>query len=153
MHSPLAEYRRVNVEGTLNLAWQAVKAGVKRFVYISSIKVNGEQTSTNLPFVADGPCAPEDPYGISKLEAERGLQMLASETGLEVVIIRPPLVYGPGVKGNFASMLKLIEKGLPLPLGSVDNKRSLVAIDNLVDLIVTCISHPLAANQVFGWGW
>lgn len=146
---PLEEYRRVNVEGTLNLARQAVNVGVKRFVYISSIKVNGEQTPKNSPFSADDACAPEDPYGISKMEAERGLQDLATETGLEVVIIRPPLVYGAGVKGNFARMVTLVGKGLPLPLGAVDNKRSLVAVDNLVDLIVTCTRHPRAVNQVF----
>ena len=146
---PLAEYRRVNVDGTLNLARQAVAAGVKRFIFISSIKVNGEQTPLGHTFTADDVAAPEDAYGMSKLEAEQGLQQLASETGMEVVIIRPPLVYGPGVKGNFASMIKLVEKGLPLPLGAVHNQRSLVALDNLVDLIITCIDHPAAANQVF----
>jgi len=145
----LAEYRKVNVEGTLNLARQAAKAGVSRFIYISSIKVNGEQTPLGKPFTADDVPAPEDPYGVSKLEAENGLHEIASETGMEVVIIRPPLVYGPGVKGNFASMIKLVEKGLPLPLGAIHNKRSLVALDNLVDLIITCIDHPAAANQVF----
>lgn len=146
---PLAEYRLVNVEGTLNLARQAVKAGIKRFVYISSIKVNGERTLKNSPFSADDACAPEDPYGISKMEAEKGLQDLSIETGLEVVIIRPPLVYGAGVKGNFARMAELVSKEVPLPLGSVDNRRTLVAIDNLVDLIITCIWHPKASNQVF----
>ncbi|MDR9425926.1 MAG: SDR family oxidoreductase [Marinobacter sp.] len=146
---PLAEYRKVNVEGTLNLARQAAKAGVSRFIYISSIKVNGEQTPQGKPFTAEDVPAPEDPYGVSKLEAETGLHEIASETGMEVVIIRPPLVYGPGVKGNFASMIKLVEKGLPLPLGAIHNKRSLVALDNLVDLIITCIDHPAAANQVF----
>lgn len=146
---PLAEYRKVNVEGTLNLARQAAKAGVSRFIYISSIKVNGEQTSQGKPFTAEDEPAPEDPYGVSKLEAENGLHEIASETGMEVVIIRPPLVYGPGVKGNFASMIKLVEKGLPLPLGAIQNQRSLVALDNLVDLIITCIGHPAAANQVF----
>jgi nucleoside-diphosphate-sugar epimerase len=146
---PLAEYRKVNVGGTLNLARQAAAAGVKRFIFISSIKVNGEQTSLNQPFASDGVPAPEDAYGISKMEAEQGLRKLAAETGMEVVIIRPPLVYGPGVKGNFASMIKLVEKGLPLPLGAIHNKRSLVALDNLVDLIITCIDHPAAANQTF----
>ncbi|GHD53890.1 hypothetical protein GCM10008110_27940 [Marinobacter persicus] len=146
---PLAEYRKVNVEGTLNLARQAAEAGVSRFIYISSIKVNGEQTPLGKPYTAEDVPAPEDPYGVSKLEAETGLHKIASETGMEVVIIRPPLVYGPGVKGNFASMIKLVEKGLPLPLGSIHNKRSLVALDNLVDLIITCIDHPAAANQVF----
>jgi len=157
---PLAEYRKVNVDGTLNLARQAAESGVKRFIFISSIKVNGEQTFPHpdpLPggegkvtcFTEQDAPAPEDAYGISKLEAEQGLQKLAAETGMEVVIIRPPLVYGPGVKGNFATLLRLVEKGLPLPLGAVHNKRSLVALDNLVDLIVTCLDHPAAANQIF----
>ena len=146
---PLAEYRRVNVNGTVNLARQAAAAGVKRFIFISSIKVNGEQTSLRPPFTAEDAPAPEDAYGISKWEAEQGLQKLASETGMEVVIIRPPLIYGPGVKGNFASMMKLVAKGLPTPLGAINNQRSLVALDNLVDLIITCIDHPAAANQVF----
>jgi nucleoside-diphosphate-sugar epimerase len=146
---PLAEYRKVNVAGTLNLARQAAIAGVKRFIFISSIKVNGEQTATGQPFYSHDAPSPEDFYGISKHEAEQGLCALAAETGMEVVIIRPPLVYGPGVKGNFASMIKLVGKGLPLPLGAVHNKRSLVALDNLVDLIITCIDHPGAANQTF----
>jgi nucleoside-diphosphate-sugar epimerase len=146
---PLTEFRSVNVAGTLNFARQAARAGVQRFLFISSIKVNGEQTPLGGCFTADDAPAPEDSYGISKWEAEQGLQALAAETGMEVVIIRPPLVYGPGVKGNFASMIKLVEKGLPLPLGAIHNKRSLVALDNLVDLIITCIDHPAAANQVF----
>lgn len=146
---PLAEYRRVNVEGSLNLARQAAEAGVKRFIFISSIKVNGEQTPLGKPFTAADVPAPEDAYGISKFEAEQGLQLLAKETGMEMVIIRPPLVYGPGVKGNFANMNRLVAKGLPLPLGAVHNQRSLVSLDNLVDLIITCIDHPAAANQVF----
>ena len=146
---PLTEYRRVNVDGTLNLARQAATAGVKRFIFISSIKVNGEQTAVGKPFTPEDLPAPEDAYGISKMEAEQGLQGLAAGTGMEVVIIRPPLVYGPGVKGNFASMIKLVGNGLPLPLGAVRNQRSLVALDNLIDLIITCIDHPAAANQVF----
>lgn len=146
---PLTEFRRVNVAGTLNLARQAAAAGIRRFVFISSIKVNGEQTALGSGFTAEDTAAPEDPYGISKLEAEQGLQQVIRETGMEVVIIRPPLVYGPGVKGNFASMAELVAKGLPLPLGAIHNKRSLVALDNLVDLIITCIDHPAAANQVF----
>ena len=146
---PLAEYRRVNVDGTLNLAQQAAKACVKRFIFISSVKVNGEQTSSGQLFTAEDTPAPEDAYGISKYEAELGLQNIAEESGMEVVIIRPPLVYGPQVKGNFASMINLVEKGFPLPLGSIHNQRSLVALDNLVDLIITCIDHPAAANQVF----
>lgn len=147
-NSPLAEFRKVNVDGTLNLARGSAVAGVKRFVFISSIKVNGETTHEGC-FAANDEPAPEDAYGLSKLEAERGLMQLAAETGMEVVIIRPPLVYGPGVKGNFASMIKLLERSLPLPLGAVHNKRSLVGIDNLVDLIIRCTDHPAAANQVF----
>lgn len=146
---PLVEYRKINVAGTLNLAAQAISAGVRRFVFISSIKVNGEDTPLGQRYHADDKPAPQDPYGVSKLEAEQGLMKLAAETGLEIVIIRPPLVYGPGVKGNFANMIKLVEKGIPLPLGSTHNKRSLVGIDNLVDLIIRCIDHPAAANQVF----
>lgn len=146
---PLAEYRRVNVMGTLHLARQAALAGVKRFIFISSIKVNGEATADGRPFAASDVPAPEDAYGLSKLEAEQGLTQLAAETGMEVVIIRPPLVYGPGVRGNFARMVKLVSKGFPLPLGAIHNQRSLVGIDNLVDLIIRCMEHPAAANQVF----
>jgi nucleoside-diphosphate-sugar epimerase len=146
---PIAAYREVNVAGTLNLAQQCVNAGVQRFVFISSVKVNGERTAHGRPFYADDLPAPEDAYGVSKHEAEIGLLSLAEESGMEVVIIRPPLVYGPGVKGNFASMIRLVERGVPLPLGSIHNKRSLVALDNLVDLIITCIEHPKAANQIF----
>jgi nucleoside-diphosphate-sugar epimerase len=146
---PLAEYRKVNVDGTLNLARQASEAGVRRFVFISSIKVNGEQTPLHQPFTPEDAPAPEDAYGISKMEAEQGLRELATETGMEVIIIRSPLVYGLGAKGNFASMTKLVGKGLPLPLGAVHNQRSLVALDNLVDLIITCIEHPSAVNQTF----
>ncbi|MCX7258588.1 MAG: SDR family oxidoreductase [Polaromonas sp.] len=147
--NPLAEFRRVNVEGTLNLARQAAAAGVRRFVFISSVKVNGETTQPGHPFTAGDAPAPLDPYGISKREAEQGLRQIAAETGMEVVIIRPPLVYGPGVKANFAAMMRWLQRGVPLPLGAIDNRRSLVALDNLVDLIITCISHPAAANQTF----
>lgn len=147
--NPLEEYRRVNVEGTLNLARQASVAGVKRFIFISSIKVNGEQTHDMQLFRTDDFPAPEDAYGITKFEAEQGLQAVAAETNMEIVIIRPPLVYGPGVKGNFDSMSKLVAMGLPLPLGAIYNRRSFVGVDNLVDLIITCINHPAAANQVF----
>lgn len=147
---PLAEFRRVNVQGTLNLARQAAAAGVRRFVFVSSIKVNGEATQPGHPFTADGTTAvPLDAYGVSKMEAEQGLRALAAQTGMEVVIIRPPLVYGPGVKANFASMMRWLQRGIPLPLGAIDNQRSLVGLDNLVDLIVTCIKHPGAANQTF----
>ncbi|WP_368881699.1 UDP-glucose 4-epimerase family protein [Shewanella algae] len=147
---PLTEFRGVNTAGTMNLARQAVKAGVKRFIFVSSIKVNGESTEIGKPFTESDDRCPEDFYGQSKSEAEVQLLELAEQTGLEVVIIRPTLVYGPGVKANFASLLHLVSKGLPLPFGSVkDNKRSLVSVTNLVDLIVTCIEHPKAANQVF----
>lgn len=146
---PLAEFRRVNVSGTLNLARQAASAGVKRFIFISSIKVNGEQTIPGHPYSADDVPAPTDPYGISKYEAEQKLLQLGRESGMEVVIIRPVLVYGPGVKANFLSMMRWLYRGIPLPLGLIQNKRSLVALDNLVDLIVICLQHPAAANQVF----
>ena len=146
---PLSEFRKVNVESTLHLARIAASASVKRFIFISSIKVNGEQTQPGQPFRATDTPSPQDPYGISKMEAEIGLRAIARETGMEVVIIRPPLVYGPGVKANFASMVKWLQRGVPLPLGAIHNRRSLVALDNLVDLIVTCIHHPAAANQTF----
>ncbi|WP_447742104.1 UDP-glucose 4-epimerase family protein [Pseudomonas laurentiana] len=146
---PLAAFRRVNVEGTLALARQAVAAGVKRFVFISSIKVNGEGTQPGKPYSANDTPQPQDPYGISKLEAETALQALARESGLEVVIVRPVLVYGPGVKANFLNMMRWLDRGIPLPFGAINNRRSLVALDNLVDLVVTCISHEAAANQVF----
>lgn len=148
--NPLATYRQVNVQGTLNLARQAAQAGVRRFVFISSIKVNGEASLLGCPFKADDAPAPEDAYGISKAEAEAGLLQIAQETGMEVVIIRPPLVYGAGAKGNFSSLLRWVARGFPLPLGAVTaNRRSLVALDNLVDLILTCVEHPKAANQTF----
>ncbi len=146
---PLAEFRKVNVDGTFNLARQAALAGVRRFIFISSIKVNGEGTELGKPYSADCHPAPLDPYGVSKMEAEEGLRDLASETGMELVIIRPVLVYGPGVKANFRSMMNWLCMGVPLPLGAIHNKRSLVSLDNLVDLIVTCIDHPAAANQTF----
>ncbi|SHM85338.1 UDP-glucose 4-epimerase family protein [Phytopseudomonas punonensis] len=146
---PLVEFRNTNVAGTLNLARQAATAGVQRFIFISSIKVNGEGTEPGHPYRADDTPAPQDPYGVSKMEAEQGLRALAGEAGMEVVIIRPVLVYGPGVKANFRSMMSWLRKGIPLPLGATGNKRSLVAVDNLVDLIATCIDHPAAANQTF----
>jgi nucleoside-diphosphate-sugar epimerase len=146
---PDDEYFRVNVASTLNLAEQAAAAGVKRFVFISSIKVNGESTSPGAPFVADQPGNPSDAYGVSKCKAEQGLREVADRTGMEVVIIRPVLVYGPGVKANFFNMMRWLDKGIPLPLGAVNNLRSLVALDNLVDLVVRCTWHPAAANQTF----
>lgn len=148
--NPLAEYRLINVEGTVNLARQAAAAGVKRFVFLSSIKVNGEFTELSRPFTADDEPAPTDAYGISKHEAEMALRQIAMETDMEVVIIRPPLVYGPGVKANFAAKMRWLARGLPVPLaGMTHNRRSLVALDNLIDLIVTCLNHPKAANQTF----
>lgn len=146
---PLVEFRRVNVQGTLNLARQAAEAGVRRFVFVSSIKVNGEATDPGRPFLADDAPAPLDPYGVSKMEAEQALRELSAQTGMEVVFVRPPLVYGPGVKANFASMMGWLRRGVPLPLGAIHNARSLVALDNLVDLLMTCITHPAAAGQVF----
>lgn len=147
---PLADYRYINVDCSLNLARQAVRAGVKRFIYLSSIKVNGECTGLGHPFMADQIPMPSDPYGVSKHEAELNLQELAKESGMELVIIRPPLVYGPRVKANFLSMMNWLHRGIPLPLGGITkNRRSFVFIDNLVDMIVTCINHPAAANQTF----
>jgi nucleoside-diphosphate-sugar epimerase len=146
---PLAEFRRVNVEGTLNLAQQAAASGVRRFVFVSSVKANGEATLPNQAFTESDAPAPLDPYGQSKHEAELGLRQLAADTGMEVVIIRPPLAYGPGVKANFAALMRAVQRGWLFPLGSVHNQRSLVALDNLVDLIVTCLHHPAAANQTF----
>ncbi len=146
---PLAEYRRINVALTMNLARQAVAAGVRRFVFMSSIKVNGERTPIGQPFTPEDIPQPEDLYGISKLEAEQALLKLAEETGFEVVIIRPPLVYGPGVKANFQTMMHWIAKGVPLPFGGLDNRRSLLALDNLVSFIAVCLHHPAAAGQVF----
>lgn len=146
---PLAAYREVNVAGTLNLARQAAASGVKRFIFISTIKVNGEATLPDQPFTAHDLSQATDPYGISKAEAEAALKKLCSDTGMEFVIIRPPLVYGPGVKANFAAMLRLAKRNLPLPLGAIRNQRSMVALSNLVDLIKVCIDHPKAANQTF----
>lgn len=147
--SDLATYRSVNVEGTLNLAQQAAHAGVPRFIFVSSIKVNGEATELGRPFTSDDVPRPTDEYGLSKYEAEQGLLRLASATGMEVVVVRPPLVYGPDVKANFRSLMRCLSNGFPLPLGAINNRRSLVALDNLVDLIVSCIDHPAAANQIF----
>ena len=146
---PLSEYRKINVDGTLNLAKQAAQSGVKRFIFISSIKVNGEETQVGTPFTPEDIPAPSDPYGVSKMEAEQQLMSLGKEIGMEIVVIRPVLVYGPGVKANFRSIMNWLNKGWPLPLGAIRNQRSFVALENLIDLIITCIEHPGAANQVF----
>jgi nucleoside-diphosphate-sugar epimerase len=146
---PQLAFRHANVEGTTRLAHAAVEAGVQRLVFLSSIKVNGETTLPGRAFRADDPPAPADPYAISKREAEDALRDVARTTGLQVVIVRAPLVYGPGVKANFASLMRLVRRGVPLPLGAIDNRRTLVALDNLVDLVVTCVEHPAAANQTF----
>lgn len=146
---PLAIFRTINVAGTLNLARQAFESGVKRFVFISSIGVNGSQTVPGKPFSETDQPNPHNAYALSKWEAEQGLMHIADETGLEVVIIRPPLVYGPNAPGNFGSLMRAVQRGWPLPLGAIHNQRSLVALDNLVDFIITCIDHPQAANQTF----
>lgn len=149
VNNPIAAYQRINTEGTLNLAKQAAQSGIRRFIFISSIKVNGESTKKGESFHPDDVPLAKDPYGISKLKAEFGLREIADASGMEIVIIRPTMVYGPGVKGNFLSMLHWIDKRIPLPLGGINNKRSMVALDNLVDLILKCVDNPLAANQIF----
>lgn len=147
---PLAAFREINTAGTLNLARQAATAGVKRFIFVSSVKVHGEHTQPGQAFRADDLPDPHDPYAISKREAEDGLHKLSASTGMEVVIVRPPLVYGPGVKANFAALMLAIQRGWPLPFAAVSsNSRSLVALENLVDLLITCIDHPAAAGQSF----
>jgi UDP-glucose 4-epimerase len=147
---PLEAFREVNVRGTLALAKAASKSSVKRFIFVSSIKVNGESTTNRARYTSSDEPSPEDHYGISKAEAEEGLKLIAAETGMEVVIIRPPLVYGPGVKANFAAMLKLASTGIPLPFGCINqNKRSMVYVENLISLIIECINNPNAANHTF----
>jgi nucleoside-diphosphate-sugar epimerase len=146
---PLAEFRAVNTRATLELAAAAARSGVKRFIFISTAKVNGEETPAGEPFTEADTPKPVDPYAISKWEAEQGLMEITRQTGMEVVIIRPPLVYGSGVQANFAALMHAVKRGIPLPFGAIQNSRSLVGIDNLMDFIVTCISHPGAANQIF----
>ena len=143
---PLTEYRRVNTEGTLNLARQAAASGVRRFVFLSSVKVSGESTAGKVFNPNDVP-VPGGAYGLSKWESEQGLWEIASQTGMEVVVVRPPLVYGPGVKGNFARLISLLRSGIPLPLAAVNNRRSFIGLDNLVDLLIRCVDHPKAAGQ------
>ena len=146
---PLAEFRRVNAEGTEHLARSAAANGVRRMVYVSSIKVNGEETTDGHIYSEKDIPAPQDPYGRSKWEAEQLLQRVARETGMEIVIVRPPLVYGTGVKGNFAQMMRAIARGLPLPLATVRNKRDLVYAGNLVDALIVCATHPAAAGNTY----
>lgn len=146
---PLEAFRSINTSATLRVARQAALAGVKRFVFVSSVKVNGEITQAGAPFTEQDVTNPSDPYGISKAEAESGLRHISRETGMEVVIIRPPLVYGPGVRANFGSLLRAVKYRVPLPLGAIQNKRSLVGLDNLVDLIAVCCRHPNAGNETF----
>ena len=146
---PLAQFRRVNVDGTANLARQAAAAGARRLVFISSIKVNGDSTPADRPYAADDAPAPGDPYGISKHEAEQQLIRIAAETGLDIAVIRPVLVYGPGVKANFRFLMRALKSGIPLPLGAIHNARSLVSRENLADLVFSCLSHPAAPGQVF----
>lgn len=145
---PLEAFRAVNMRGTENLARAAAESGVRRFVYLSSIKVNGEYTR-HKPLSEDDLPHPETPYALSKLEAEQALHHIAAETGMEIVILRPPLVYGPGVKANFLRLLKWVDRGLPLPLASVENRRSLIYLANLVDAISTCLSHPAATGKTY----
>lgn len=145
----LSEFRCVNTAGTLNMAHQAATAGVRRFIFLSTIGVNGNATLHGKVFVPTDDPSPRDPYSVSKLEAEVGLRDIAKKTGMEVVIIRPPLVYGTNAPGNFGKLTRVVAKGLPLPLGSINNQRSLVGIDNLVDFIVTCLEHPAEANETF----
>lgn len=146
---PLVAFLRVNLSGTENLARQAAQAGVKRLVYVSSVKVNGESTTANPPYSESDPPDPQDAYGLSKWRAEQALQKIAQETGLEIVIVRPPLVYGAGVKGNFISLMTAIDKGLPLPLAGAQNLRSLLYVGNLVDALIACATHPDAAGQTY----
>ena len=148
-HNPLAEFRRLNVAGTEHLARSAAAAGVKRFVYVSSIKVNGEETLNGEAYTEQSNAAPQDPYGVSKWEAEQALQRVSKETGLEVVIVRPPLVYGAGVKGNFAPMISVVARGMPLPFASVNNKRSLIYVKNLVDALMLCATHQAAPGNTY----
>lgn len=147
--NPLAAFRETNVAGTARLAEAAAAAGVKRFVFLSSVKVNGESTEEGTPFTTDMAADPQDAYGWSKWEAEQRLTAIGSATGMEIVIVRPPLVYGPGVKGNFAALVKYVKQGIPLPLKSISNLRSMVGLENLVDFLVCCAKHPAAAGHTF----
>ena len=146
---PLREFRRANVDLTLRLAQQARDANVRRFIFLSSAKVHGESSLPGRPFTEVDTPAPADPYAVSKLEAEQALWALAEKTDMDVVIVRMPLVYGPGVKANFYNLMRWLKSGFPLPFGAVNNLRSLVALENLLDLLMVCMDHPSAANEVF----
>ena len=148
-NNPLEEFRSINTHATLNLAAQAAKIGVKRFIFVSTAKVLGEKTSQSIRFTAFDSLCPQDPYSVSKAEAEMGLQKIAQKSSMDLVIIRPPLVYGPEVKGNFEKLIRLTSLKVPLPLESINNRRSMVSVDNLVDLISKCITAKNAENQVF----
>lgn len=148
-NNPLSLFRKINTAPTLKLAIEAKKWGVKRFIFISSIKVNGESSPLNSPFTSDINQPPDDPYALSKYEAEQGLLSLSHNSDMQVVIIRPPLVYGPGVKANFSALIRWTKKGTPLPLGTIHNQRSFIALDNLTHFILHCIDHPKASNEIF----
>lgn len=145
---PLAAYREINVDSTIALAQQAATAGVRRLIFLSSIKVNGE-ANQDRPYTERDVPRPEDAYGLTKLEAENALHAIAAETGLETVVLRPPLVYGPGVKGNFLRLLRLVDRGIPLPFASIHNRRSLIYVGNLAKAIIACIHAPAAAGQTY----
>ena len=145
----LNEYREINTTGVLNVAEQAARAGVKRFIFISTVKVLGEHSYLGHPFRYDSTPNPQDAYGTSKLEAEKGLAKIGINSSMEIVIIRPPLIYGNGVKGNFANLMKLCQLSLPLPFGKINNIRSLVGVENLIDLIIVCSTHPNAKGRTF----
>nr|WP_316651714.1 SDR family oxidoreductase [uncultured Gellertiella sp.] len=146
---PLAVYREINVAASVRLAEEAARQGVRRFIFMSSIKVNGEETVPGKPFTAESLPRPDDAYGVSKLEAEEALKAIGARTGMEITIIRPPLIHGPGVKANFASLVRLATSGLPLPFGLVRNRRSLLHVGNLADFILAAIRHPQAGNRTF----
>lgn len=147
--NPLEIYRQINVASTCNLALQAARMGIKRFIFISTVKVHGEETGIDSPFTENSTYAPASDYAVSKMEAEVMLRKISQDSDMEVVIIRPPLVYGPSVSANFKRLIRLAASGFPLPLGGIKNSRSFVSVNNLTSLIVQCIDHPLAANQVF----
>lgn len=147
--SPADEFRRINVQGSINLARQAAASGIRRFIFISSLKVNGEQTLPGRPFQASDAANPQDPYGTSKHEAEQALLAIGRDTGMEIVILRPPLIYGPGVRANFERLMRLVQRGVPLPFGAVHNVRSMVALENFVDLIAVSTWHAQAPGKIF----